>query len=164
MKLPESKLTKSQRKQFSKIFTGYNGRLWKIVANVRFDDECGNGHNTFAITADIYDDRKRLDSCGCQHEAVAEHFPELAPLIKWHLVSTDGPLGYIENTMYHSGRTKWKDVKNYDYARSTAVWSDLSNYELDTMTDEHLKAALIDRLPGLMQRFKTDIELLGFTY
>ena len=28
--------------------------------------------------------------------------PELAPYIKWHLVSSDGPLHYIANTVYHA--------------------------------------------------------------
>ncbi len=29
--------------------------------------------------------------------------PELAPFIKWHLCSTDQPLHYIANTLFHAG-------------------------------------------------------------
>jgi hypothetical protein len=39
---------------------------------------------------------------GCCHDEVAKHFPELAPFIKWHLTSSDGPMHYIANTVYHA--------------------------------------------------------------
>lgn len=39
---------------------------------------------------------------GCCHDEVAKHFPELAPLIKWHLCSSDGPMHYLANTVYHA--------------------------------------------------------------
>ncbi len=40
---------------------------------------------------------------GCIHDEIAKHFPELFPLIKWHLCSTDGPMHYEANTIYHAG-------------------------------------------------------------
>lgn len=82
-----------------------------ISAELRFDDECGNGHNTFSITADVTIPSKRKSNGyygrvdvagGCLHEDIARVFPELAPLIKWHLVSTDGPMHYVANTTYHA--------------------------------------------------------------
>lgn len=79
----------------------------KIQAEVRLDDNCKNGHSTFAITADIYAVSKsgwRVDIAGgCCHADIAKAFPELAPLIRWHLTSTDGPMHYIANTVYHAG-------------------------------------------------------------
>jgi hypothetical protein len=39
---------------------------------------------------------------GCIHEDIAKHFPELMPYIKWHLTSTDGPMHYLANTLYHA--------------------------------------------------------------
>ena len=75
-----------------------------IVAELRFDDDCQNGHETFAMTATIQKPRARhCEACGCLHEEMARYFPELAPLIKWHLVSTDGPMHYLANTVYHAG-------------------------------------------------------------
>lgn len=83
------------------------GKGATISATVRFDDEHKNGHNTFAITGEIRDPKERRDNgivaCGCLHEEIAKAFPELAPLIKWHLTSADGPLHYIANTIYHAG-------------------------------------------------------------
>lgn len=81
----------------------------RIAVEMRFDDECGNGHNTFAITASIYqmvvDRRRRRDdiAAGCLHEDIATAFPEFAPLIPWHLTSADGPMHYIANTVYFAG-------------------------------------------------------------
>lgn len=138
-----------------------------LVAHVRHDDCCGNGHNSFAITCDTYDrdghhgepslvnshgKRVWLSACGCQHDLVAKHFPELAPFIKWHLTATDGPLHYIANTLY------WAQSGNVEYARKSAVWPDAT---LAQLSDE---AALRERLPGLLAEFRKDVESLGFTY
>ena len=68
-----------------------------VTVEMRFDDSCKNGHQTFAITGDT------RDSFGCIHDTIAEVFPELAPLIKWHGCSTDGPMHYVANTVYLAG-------------------------------------------------------------
>ena len=78
---------------------------YKIIVKMRFDDECGNGHETFSITGDILEKTARGwrdDRSGCIHEDIEKRFPELAHLIKWHLVSTDGPRHYLSNTTYHA--------------------------------------------------------------
>lgn len=105
--LPVSVLTKSQVKTFTKenvTIDGVNYR--KVAAKVRYDDQCSNGHNSFAITGSAWEPRNFKandpDTCGCIHEIIAEAFPELAPFIKWHLVSSDGPMHYIANTTYHA--------------------------------------------------------------
>lgn len=82
------------------------GRRYRLTVNLRFDDECRNGHSTFAITGDIhaYDaPRWRWESGGCLHDDIAQRFPALAHLIPWHLVSTDGPMHYVANTVYLAG-------------------------------------------------------------
>lgn len=83
---------------------GTNGEM---SVTIRFDDSCKNGHMTFSITANVVtaESKRRRDIAagGCMHEEIAETFPELAPLIKWHLVSTDGPMHYIPDTVYHAG-------------------------------------------------------------
>jgi hypothetical protein len=137
-----------------------------IVAEARFDDDCKNGHNTFAITAYLYDrtqrngdghavgtqGRRYLGSCGCQHDLVVQHFPELAPLIKWHLSSTDGPMHYVANTIYHVEQGK------LDYARSSAVAPDATPEQLGS------REWLAARLPDLMREFRAAVESLGFVY
>lgn len=104
----ETTLTKKQVREFTKVFTEH-GKHYSITAQVRFDDQCGNGHNTFSITGEVWEasatgKRKGSDcvTCGCIHDEITKHFPALAPLIKWHLCSTDGPMHYVENTLYHA--------------------------------------------------------------
>src|SRR5215472_1957083 len=97
----ESVLTKSQKKVYGPRAIAGWGHNAQIKAEVRYDDECGNGHNTFSITGEIYiPGRRDCESCGCLHEEIAKAFPELAPFIKWHLFSTDGPMHYVANTVY----------------------------------------------------------------
>ena len=106
MTLPASTLTKNQK--ITKTKTIGNERL---TVTIRHDDECGNGHNTFAITGDLYTKRTykngiivwQDDACGMLHDEVARFFPDLAPLLKWHLCSTDGLMHYVANTLFHAG-------------------------------------------------------------
>ncbi|MDD5540949.1 MAG: hypothetical protein PHG61_09690 [Candidatus Marinimicrobia bacterium] len=167
----KSILTKHQVKNFSREFY-QDGILCKLVVNVRYDDRCGNGHNTFAITADLFDrchrnrepstelstgKRRWLGSWGCLHGKIKKVYPEMAKYIKWHSVSSDGPMYYIENTMY--------DIEqgDLDAARATAIWPEASTVDL---CREHstVVADLNARLPGLMEEFKAAIEELGFIY
>lgn len=97
----------------------------EMRVTVRYDDQCKNGHNTFSITADVTTPASRrrndIEAGGCMHEEIARVFPELAPLIQWHLTSSDGPMHYIANTVYHasnrdsSGRAEGEPCA-WDYA------------------------------------------------
>lgn len=81
---------------------GY-GKRASLWVSMRFDDECKNGHDTFAITAHVTVPGERdWVACGCLHTEIAQVFPELTHLIKWHLVSTDSPMHYVANTIYHA--------------------------------------------------------------
>lgn len=145
-----------------------DGQAYRIYANVRYDDESGNGHNTFAITGEIFrlqinrGGRSSFDSCGCLHDDIAKHFPELAPFLKWHLMSSDGPMHYVANTIYHASEypdghilAKGADLKA---ARRSAIWPDAT---LDQLKDE---AALLERLPDLINDFRSDVLSLGFDW
>lgn len=89
----------------SRPIKGY-GTNGVMHVEIRFDDECKNGHNTFAITANVYtmESRRMRDIAagGCMHEDIARIFPELAHLIKWHLCGIDSPMHYVANTVYHA--------------------------------------------------------------
>jgi hypothetical protein len=215
-------LTKKQVREYGWKEYTEGGRKYRIRATVRYDDQCGNGHNTFSITGDI--DRKGTygwedDAGGCLHDEIAKHFPKLKPYIKWHLVSSDGPMHYLANTLYHAsnrdhngllkgekrqirnGKTGlpcWKltqspadlpkqvdsetrptatAIMTYEpwcregegkerelgYARGVAVWPEATDEEL-CAEPEVLKAALLARLPALMEAFRKDVESLGFVF
>lgn len=108
----ESKLVKSQYKNFEKdIMVG--NKEGKIKITIRYDDECGNKHNSFAITGSIYSSRtSTLDryfvAGGCIHDEIIEHFPEFTHLIKWHLCNSDAPMYYLANTTYHARDREYK--------------------------------------------------------
>lgn len=95
-------LFRNQRFCATRQITGYaNGA--KITVEIRFDDECQNGHQSFAITASVQEPLRRdISAGGCLHDDIAAVFPELAPLIKWHLMGTDAPMHYVANAAYHA--------------------------------------------------------------
>lgn len=120
MSLPKSKLTRSQFKPYAQKEIDYYGTKADLIVKIRYDDDCGNGHNSFAITADIYKHNKRSDSAylagGCCHDEIIEHFPELKRAIDFHLTSSDGPMHYVANAMYHAKEVKPNTVPRfYDY-------------------------------------------------
>ncbi len=123
----ESILTKRQRAKFGPQHFTYYGEPATITAEVRYDDDCGNGHNTFSITADIYStDRRKRDNGwlagGCCHEEIAKAFPKLAPLIKWHLCSSDGPMHGVANAVYFaSERDCWGKLKGEPKSWATKI-------------------------------------------
>lgn len=109
-RLPESEhTTKPQRISEGRNVT-IDGQPARVVVELRHDDTCGNGHNTFAITGEWFyrADRRNSGGGGCIHDVIAEHFPEYAHMIRWHLTSTDGPIHYLANTLFLAGdRDHW---------------------------------------------------------
>ena len=120
------------------------GKGLSIKAFIRFNDDCKNGHQTFSITGEIKQGR-RVEICGRIHDEIAQYIPELKPFIKWHLTSTDGPMHYLDNTLYHVEQCGFKS------ARSSAVW-------LNAKKEDITKDKLIARLPRLKKRFMKDME------
>jgi len=113
--MESSTLTKNQVLKFGpKPIAGY-GKGAVITAKVRFDDECGNGKNSFCITAGVVSDASRrrgdIEAGGRMDEEIAKHFPDLARYQKWNLCDTDGPMHYIANTLYHAGDTDYRGLR-----------------------------------------------------
>lgn len=166
-------IVKQEKVYGPRMIAGW-GKNAQIKATVRFDDRCKNGHNTFSITAEIYvPGRRDVEACGCLHEEVARVFPQLAPFIKWHLVSSDEPMHYVANTLYWLGYSGWCDGKpdsppNLKHARSTAVWEDMPDSYLAGGSGEHTKAsvtiALEARRARLIQEFRAAVESLGLEW
>lgn len=74
-----------------------------IYVEVRFDDNCRNGYQNFAITGHVTEPGARDWSMGgCIHDEIRKYFPEFAPLIRWHGMGTDSPMHYVANTVYHA--------------------------------------------------------------
>tara|TARA_R110002020_G_scaffold168531_1_gene357375 strand:+ start:54 stop:518 length:465 start_codon:yes stop_codon:yes gene_type:complete len=149
-------LTKSQTKTATRSYKK-DWSEYRIRVELRYDDDCGNGHNSFGITADIVEKvngRWRESMGGCCHDEIVEVFPEFADLIKWHLCSSDGPLHYIANTTYLASDKE----PRLEAARSSAIWPEAT---LEQLQDKEVLEA---RLPALLEEFKSAMEQLGFTY
>ena len=104
----KSILKRNQTREFVKEghVNEYNEKT-DLYVTVRFDDECGNGHNSLSVTANMYEagwkiDRKMICE-GCIHEEIVQAFPELKRAIDFHLCSTDGPMHYVADSLYHAG-------------------------------------------------------------
>jgi len=100
MSSTKSLLVKDQKLSKDKDIQ-YAGEPCCITATIRYDDRCVNGHNTFSVTGSIVAKRGKGVCYGCIHDEIIKYFPELEKYIKWHLVSSEMPLYYIENTLYH---------------------------------------------------------------
>ena len=131
-----------------------------MTVELRFDDNCKNGHKSFGLTGEIKrPGRRDVEACGCLHDEARRYFPELAPLIDWHLTSEDGPMHYIANTCYHAsdrdhnglakgevqqivnGRTKepvWQLVTRDHHGEEVKgrVWMDAHDKPSTTFTTE----------------------------
>lgn len=106
----QSILTKNQKQVFTKKIE-WEGEPSIITCTIRYDDECNNGHNTFSIIGNIKRVGARDWDCGgCIHEEIEKYFPEFKHLIKWHLVSSDGPMHYIANTAYWAKDRKYMNL------------------------------------------------------
>jgi uncharacterized Zn-binding protein involved in type VI secretion len=119
--------TAAQVRQYKKPIM-YDDQKAILTVEVRYDDRCGNGHNTFSITGDIATLRGKMLVCGCIHDKIAAAFPQLMPLLKWHLCSTNGPLHYIENTCYLAGDLDYRGMRKGERRQlrngktNTPVW------------------------------------------
>lgn len=159
-----SVLTYNQKK----IVVNKSGKI-VTFCEIRYDDECRNGHNTFSITGQVYEKTRKRDldkwdlriidgeyyemvTCGCIHGTIARTFPQFKHLIKYHLCSSEGPLHYKANTKY------WAKLGDLENARKSAIWETATLDQLlsDNSLDEHLIT--------LKAEFKQAIEDIGFTW
>lgn len=82
-----------------------DGNYMRIT--IRLNDECKNGHQDFAITADIYEKGKpKIDKyCimgGCCHDEILNARPDLKIFVDLHLCDYKGiPMHAVANGEYH---------------------------------------------------------------
>jgi hypothetical protein len=142
-------------------------------------DHHGDQAPYFSITMDEYKQRRvnerELLSAGLQHGLVRELFPELAPLIRWHLTSTDGPMHYLANGLYwydcHHGKQKHARPEDKERAPDAfahtvvlgALSDDMELTLLLALSRNEVEAYLKARLPRLLAAFQADIRAAGLT-
>lgn len=116
----------------------------RLTVEIRFDDQCQNGHNTFSIIGEVVSGG-RWEAGGCLHEDIAATFPELAPLIRWHLCSTDGPMHYEANTIYlasdrdHNGLRAGEERQIRNGRTGLPCWERFTSESLPQYVDSETK-------------------------
>jgi len=159
-----------QQRIVGRVFYHSGNQKYRIDVNVRYDDSCHNNHNRFAITGEMFVLDKGQPvwiAGGCLHDEIARHYPELVPFLKWHLVSTDGPMYYVENSLYWAGFTEYKDARNIENLKSTCIYGAVKEdeeFDIEKATKKQLIEWLAYRKTELMREFRKDIERLGFIY
>jgi hypothetical protein len=103
--------------QWRKLISGTpygESKLVELTVTAELVKRGGNSFPYYSITGSV----KKLDkryrdpviTCGCIHDIILEHYPELAPLVKVHLGEADGtPMHAEANSRYWSGLSKWAD-------------------------------------------------------
>lgn len=86
--------TTTMKKTLAK-FTNKEETEW-IKVFIRLDDECNNWHSDFSITWET-----SCGACGCIHEEILKHYPNLKIFIDLHLSDSFGaPMFALENGMF----------------------------------------------------------------
>lgn len=150
----KSVLTLDQKRVFRKDGVS---PLFVITAELRYDDRCRNGHNTFAATADLYEAQRISgeatithmcgktcwqSSGGCMHEEISKHFPELRQYLKWHLCSSDGPMHYAANAHYWRGSSGYcrggrNDPPNLEFLKHHIIFGEGDEWD-ENISDDWL--------------------------
>lgn len=123
----------------------------------------GNQAPYFSITADLLEHGREVAG-DCMHDEVAEHFPQFAPYIRWHLTSIDGPMHYLANAIYHAGfYLGMESNRNLDHLKSTIVYGAVesdASVDLEKLDASSLQSFLVNRFPALMRQFQADMNTL----
>lgn len=109
-----------------------DGRKVKVTAKAEFYSLGGTQQPYFSVTVEnaweiLPRGGRRNLGCGCMHDLIEKVFPEWKHMLKWHLVSADKPMHYVENSMYHaSEKDCWgflKGQQKTDKKSGLPLWS-----------------------------------------
>lgn len=134
-----------------------DGKYKLLKVEIRWDDSCGNGRNSFAITGEIWASSKEgkaygrdCECCGCIHDEIIKHLPHLEKYIRWHGMFADAPMHYVANTMYHvSDKDCWGRRKGEGYAFEPHLLVSSTVGETTATSSHRISKELADALAPL---------------
>ena len=108
-----------KRQSVTKTVEGFRfqGGVGKLVIDIGYDDDCGNGHNSFYMSSTMY--RDDINQQGCNKEDIANYGGEYADLLKWNSMTSEGPLYYIDNTHSHATNKDGNGLLKGEYSAYT---------------------------------------------
>ena len=154
-----SVLTKKQ--EITKRIEGFplDGGEGSLVIKIRYDDQCGNGHNSFSITGTLYRNHQEY-GWGCLHDEIRQYASEYAHLIKWHGMTSEGPTHYIANTMYHASDRDCNGLRKGEKRQIINVVSKLPCWELGIIIDKKTHRVCIDDFTNTVNALETSLPTL----
>ena len=123
----------------------------------------GNARPYFSLTGEVWDFRHREDPsmCGCIHDVILEHFPDLQIIADLHLSDEDGvPMHAVENGWYWYGGTKWQERENVMLASHLRVPIDWAQEIPNGMSKDWFTKTVDSQRPRWKREAKAAIELL----
>ena len=133
----------------------------KVKISIRLDDQCNNGHQDFAITADLYEKTKREGdhlyiwewaSGGCVHDAILRIAPELKQFVDLHLCDFNGcPMYAVANGFYSIREDKMEKDKFCESYRVSK-----SQYNKLVRAENKLEYAILLEELGIIKQWKVE--------
>jgi hypothetical protein len=153
-------------KKWNKVFYE-NDQKYSIEVIAELVHRDGNSNAYFSTTGEILrhakNGRKVSDACGCIHDDIIKHFPQLQLLVDIHLSDEDGvPMHAYANAAYwagHDGKEKQTDV----LARHLRVSKDQAN-EMTTYINHHYNEFGVETWKSIWENTCKDFDLLNYWY
>jgi len=157
--------TNSLTYSVTKLGVNYHGEKADIIVKIRLNDECKNGHQNFAITADIYKEGHRTDRAhicgGCCHEEIVKYFPKFKIFVALHLADFNGaPMYAVENGFYHLKEGFNSKSSGEEFKREFCEYYRMTPAQFDEIKDSEDSAefSILLKDLGIIEQWKAEAE------
>lgn len=145
--------------------TSKQDKNMNVFVKIRLNDECKNGHQDFAITANVYEPNKptterNMIGCGCMHEDILSLFPEFKIFVNLHLSDCNGiPMYAVENGFYHL-RNGFNNtpITSKDFKKEFCEYYRMNSKQFDIINESEnkLEYAILLKELGILEQWQNE--------